>query len=67
MESCEGNAGRSMSGAPPRAGWARASCGRGTFNQGLEGEKEPTRKVPALVDTGQGDRAAHLKAAGWHI
>lgn len=43
------------------------SCGRGTFNQGLENEKEPTRKVPAMVAMGQGDGAAHLKALGWHI
>ena len=36
-------------------------------NQGLEGEKEPTGKIPTLMGPCQGDAAARLKAQGQHM
>lgn len=63
MGCCEGN----RNGEEQAWAISFSGGGRGPCNQGLEGEKEPTGKIPTLMGPCQGDAAARLKAQGQHI
>ena len=63
MGCCEGN----RNGEEQAWAVSFSGGGRGPCKQGLEGEKEPTGKIPTLMGPCQGDAAARLKAQGQHI